>query len=151
MEDPQLVLEPKDDEVDEQLTKDCFLLHGLANKILGSYLLQKSDDKVPASEIVVPRNIGVPLYKVSNFLKMKYGLTSDFHFNWTLPGYDCTQSLPNDFQVSEVRMMEHFSATKKDEDLFFGGSVIGTHYLFRAIKALYKVNQNIQRVPFESQ
>ena len=114
MEDPQLVLEPKEGEVDEQLVKDCFLLHGLANKILGSYLLQKSEDKVPTSEIVVPRNIGVPLYKVSNFLKMKYGLTSDFHFNWTLPGYDCTQSLPKDFQVSDVRMMEYFSKNNKD-------------------------------------
>lgn len=37
-----------------------------------------------------------------------------------------------------------------EEDLFFGGSVVGSHYLFKAIKILYQINSNIITVPFET-
>lgn len=57
----------------------------MLNKILASYLLQKMNENIPDDEIVIPKHIGVPLYKVSKFLKMKFGIATDFYFNWKLP------------------------------------------------------------------
>lgn len=38
-------------------------------------------------------------------------------------------------------MLEHFSLLINDENLFFGGSVVGSHYLFSSIKKLFIVNE----------
>jgi hypothetical protein len=46
------------------------------------------------SDVVIPKNIGVPLYEVSEFLKIKYGMTTDFYFNWKIKNIDCSKHIP---------------------------------------------------------
>lgn len=66
----------------------------MLNKIIASFVVEKENLGIPMNEVVIPKNIGFPLYTVSEFLKIKYGMTTDFYLNWSVKDVDCSKSLP---------------------------------------------------------
>ena len=49
---------------------------------------------------MVPKNISLPLYKVSKILGIKVGMTTDFYFNWYIPNCNTEKKLPEDVKLS---------------------------------------------------
>lgn len=44
-------------------------------------------------------------------------------------------------------MLFRFTSDEKDENMFFGGSLLGCFYLFKSIRLLYAMIQQIETLP----
>ena len=101
---------------------------------------------VESKDIVVPKNLAEPLYEVSNFLGVKYGICSIFNSMWELVDESVPLEERECLSIQDIRLRWHFTIEYQDR-LFLGTSVIGTFYLFKSFKQMYEIAQLVQYSP----
>ena len=131
--------------------RDCTYLHALLCDAMNAFILEKRGEGLSDEEIVLPEYLGGPLYKVSNFLGIKYGMCGEYYANWKMK--DPYQEVPEDLHVTMLDRLYFFSQPEDqvDESLFFGGSMTGSFHLFNSIKLLHKLMVSIEREPHKSE
>lgn len=120
----------------------CFLLHETSAYIINAYGLNLLKKGIRKEDIVIPINIGSIMYKTSQELGLKYGISGCFGVIWEFTDSNKEYDIDN-LDIEDIRMRWCFTHKEYDERLFFGTSTITSLYLFEILKIIYRVNHSI--------
>lgn len=62
--------------------RDMIILHDSCSYLTHSFIKYYKDKGIPEPDIVLPKNLAMPLIESASFLKVKTGMATGIGFNW---------------------------------------------------------------------
>jgi hypothetical protein len=114
--------------------RDMVILHDYCSYLIHSYIKILRDQKVIDYDIVIPKNLAIPLAESAGFLRIKTGMATGIGYNWTFT------HKPQDLDtisIQHIAIRYFYSNQKEYESLFFQVSVVTSYFLGRIMKNCY--------------
>lgn len=133
-------------EIDKEAAtyRDMVILHDFCSYLIHSYIKILRDKNIMEYDMVIPKNLAIPLAESASFLRIKTGMATGIGFNWYF------KSQPKDLDemtINDIEIKYFYSSQKQYESLFFQVSVVTSYFLGRIIKNCYEINCIITQQP----
>ena len=120
------------------------ILHDCCSYLVHSFIKIFKDREVPEPDIVLPKNLAMPVVQSASFLKVKTGMATGIGYNWYF--IEKPENLDK-LTIDNIGIKYFYSTKHEHEALFFKVSVATSYFLSRIIKNCYEMNMIITQQP----